>query len=993
MIGNRIARTLVGFVLLLMSPALSTAQTVAGVVRDTSAAVLPGVTVEASSPVLIEKSRTAVTDGEGQYKIVGLLPGSYVVTFTLTGFNTVKREGIEVSAGFTASVNIELRVGALEETITVSGAAPLVDVQNTRQQVVMRREVIDSLPTGKTAQNYAVLVPGVIAASAGSGPTAQDVGGSVGDRQVALRVNGSRGNEMPLLYDGMRYNNMLATPGGVHVIWTMNSAMVQEYTVEVGSLSAEAEASGVRQNSIPRQGGNGFTGSFFGTYSNDKFQSTSNVPDPTEATKTLRNWDFNPSIGGPFRQNKLWFYGSFRHWGQWEHPPGGYYDTHANPFAFTPDLTRPSVYELWNRSEDLRLTWQASAKHKFSLSADVVQRCQCHFTLTPTNTPDASKILISEPNGLYQTTWTAPLTGKLLFEAGFTAHPESFSIWTQPDIKYGTIPLTEQTTGVNFASGTGAQYRSYQQNMKASVSYVTGSHAFKVGFQDMMGWLRQAAWNIAPPVSYRLRNGIPNQLTEYAYPFDTRVDMSAYMGLFAQDQWTLKRITLNAGIRLDYLNASVPAQSYPARPLVPAVSYGAIQNVPDWKDINPRLGVAFDLFGKGKTAFKANVGRYVQATTDAYATAANPLTAVTAASRTWTDNGDFIPDCDLKTVQTNGECGPLSNVDFGKGIVRTTYDPDKLQGWGKRPSDWEFQAGLQHQVGSYVSVSGTYTRHSFGNAFVNDNLEVSPSDYSPFYVTVPDDPRLPNAGQRLGPFYDINPDKFGRATNFVTSAKNFGTITDVYNGVDGSVSVRLPRGALVQAGFSTGREVYDNCDVVGKVENGSGTVDLGKAGIPTPQVTNIGGVASPSLFGCHAEPALQTLVKLLGTYPLPWGFAASATYQNLPGPAIFATYTVSSSVIAPSLGRSLSAGSAATVSVPLLEQGQLYGDRVSQLDARLSKNFRFTTRRHINALLDFYNLFNVGPLLGVNSTYGPVWLKATALMPGRFIKFGVQMDF
>ena len=535
--------------------------------------------------------------------------------------------------------------------------------------------------------------------------------------------------------------------------------------------------------------------------------------------------------------------------------------------------------------------------------------------------------------------------------------------------------------------------------MKATMTYVTGSHAFKVGFQDMWGYLLQSAWNQpgSPPVAYRLNGGTPNLLTEYVFPYQTKSTMSSYLGLYAQDQWTVRRMTLNLGLRFDYLNAQVPAQSYPASPLVAARSYGAIENVPSWKDINPRMGVAYDLFGTGKTAIKASFGRYVQAVTTAYAAAVNPITASgTSATRTWTDrNGDFIADCDLKNVTPNGECGALSDVNFGKGIVNTTYDPAAMQGWGKRPYDWEVQTGIQHQLRAGMSVGATYTHHSFGNAIVNDNLLVKPSDYSPFYITVPNDPRLPNAGQQLGPFYDINPDKFGQVANVVTLAKNFGNVTDVYNGVDMSMSVQLPRGALIQGGFSTGREVYDNCDVVGKVDNATGTVDLGKGGINTPQITNISSVASPSAFGCHAAPAVQTLVKLLGSYPLPWwGLAPSATFQSLPGPAILANYTARSADIAASLGRSLSAGAAATATVPLLEQRQLYGPRINQLDVRLSKNFRFSSgRRHVTALLDFYNVLNVGPLLAVNTTYGPLWQTPAALLPGRFIKFGAQMDF
>jgi hypothetical protein len=251
---------LVGLFLTLMPGAVS-AQTgsIAGVVKDATGAVLPGVTVEAASPALIEKVRTGVTDGEGLYKIADLRPGTYSVTFTLPGFSTVKRDGIDLSAGFTASVNADLRIGAVEETITVSGAAPLVDVQNTRQQTVVNREVIDSIPTGRNPASYAALVPGVIAAGS-SGLSGQDVGGSTSDRTVFLIVHGSRGQASPLLYDGMRYNNMNGTPGGGHVIWAMNNAAVQEFTVEVGALSIEADSAGVWNNAIPKQGGNAFHG-------------------------------------------------------------------------------------------------------------------------------------------------------------------------------------------------------------------------------------------------------------------------------------------------------------------------------------------------------------------------------------------------------------------------------------------------------------------------------------------------------------------------------------------------------------------------------------------------------------------------------------------------------------------------------------------------------------------------------------------------------------
>jgi hypothetical protein len=311
MVGKRMMRaglTALACVMLLPAIALAQTATIAGVVKDTSGAVMPGVTVEAASPALIERVRAAVTDGAGQYKIVDLRPGTYAVTFTLTGFSTVKREGVELPAGFTATVNADLRIGALEETLTVSGSSPVVDVQNTRQQTNINRDVIDAIPAAKSAQSFAALVPGVVYVGNGG----SDVGGNMADRLPSLRAHGSRAIEMPLLYDGMRFNNMNATPGGGHVMWSMNTGAVQEYTVELGALSAEAEASGVRQNAIPKAGGNTFHGSIFGDITGKPLMSTSNVADPSKAAWNKTIFDFNPAFGGPIAQDKLWFWTTYR---------------------------------------------------------------------------------------------------------------------------------------------------------------------------------------------------------------------------------------------------------------------------------------------------------------------------------------------------------------------------------------------------------------------------------------------------------------------------------------------------------------------------------------------------------------------------------------------------------------------------------------------------------------------------------------------------------
>jgi len=985
---------------LLLLPALAMAQTgiIAGVVKDTSGAVMPGVNVEAASPALIEKVRAAVTDTAGQYKVVDLPPGTYTVTFTLVGFNAVKREGVELSAGFTANVNADLRVGTLEETITVSGQSPVIDVQNTRQQTTMARDVIDAIPAAKSPQSFAVLVPGVIAATA-TAPSAQDVGGTVSDRLPALIVHGSRSQEMPTLYDGMRVNNMNATPGGSHLMWSQNAGAVQEFTIEVGSLSAESDASGVRQNAIPKSGGNLFHGGVFSEATGSKFQSTSNVANP--ATQAFTNkvvWDLNPTQGGPVKVDKLWFFAAYRYWGTWEHPPGAYYDTHQNPTIYTPDLSRPAYNEVWSQSEDVRLTWQATPRNKFSFLGDDIERCWCHWNLSALRSPDASVVMHSYPNFVSQVTWNAPITNRLLIDAGYTYHPESWSSWPEPDLPWGTYARTDSLLGTSFgAFSTYVQHITRQYNGKFNVTYVTGSHAFKVGFQEMHGHRIIENWTLGQDITLGYRGGVPATVTEYAFPYNTDARSNAYDGLFVQDQWTRSRATLNLGLRLDILNASVPAQTYPDTPFVPARSFPEIKNAPNWKDFNPRIGIAYDLFGNGKTAVKANVGRFVQAVTTAYADNVTPIvTAVNNINRSWTDsNLNGVPDCDFKNMQANAECGKSNNLNFGGSGPATTYDPAFLNGWGKRPYDWEVQSGVQQQLREGVSLNVTYTRHWWGNFLVTDNVLVSPSDYTSYCVTAPTDARLPNGGgNQVCGFYDINPDKYGQVNNYITFSKNYGNQSDVYNGVDVSVATRIRGGVILQGGFNTGHEVWDNCGVVGKVDNpatSSLATDLARAGVNTPNLSNITGIGSPSSFGCHDAPPFQTQVKLSGSYPLPWwNLAASAAFQSVPGTQITASYSVPVATLTQALGRAPSSGSPATVQ--LIAPGTMYGDRVYQLDGRLSKTWR-VGRTRIQGQLNAYNLLNVGPVLAVNNTFGATYLNPTATLQGRMFKFGAQLDW
>src|SRR5688572_15985094 len=294
---------------LMLFPATSLAQQasgIAGTVRDTSGALIPGVTVEASSPALIEKVRVAITDSEGRYNIVDLRPGEYSVSFTLPGFKTLQREGIVLTAAFTATINVDLEVGAIEETITVTGETPLVDTQNVRRQTIVSDEMLDTLPTStKNANSVVALTLGLSGIADVAGIYATQLGNGTYHGKGGARTQ----------FDGMSVQNMTGNNG-----YILNTALVQEMTLQSSGISAEGNSEGILVNMIPKEGGNTFSGSLSGLYTNEDLASN-NLNDALRArgldtvNKPLKVYDATFALGGPIKRDKLWFFGSMREWG------------------------------------------------------------------------------------------------------------------------------------------------------------------------------------------------------------------------------------------------------------------------------------------------------------------------------------------------------------------------------------------------------------------------------------------------------------------------------------------------------------------------------------------------------------------------------------------------------------------------------------------------------------------------------------------------------
>jgi hypothetical protein len=963
---------------------------IAGVVRDTTGAVMPGVTVEVRSPALIEQVRTTTSDESGQYRFVDLRPGVYVVAFSLSGFNAVRRDGIELTTGFTATVNADLRVGDLQETVTVSGASPVVDVQNVIQQRVMTRDVLDALPTAKVYNALATLLPGSIASNvAGGGGAIGDIGGVYGDRQVQVTMHGSRPGDQKLHFNGMSFFGVENSQTGLQP----NDGIIQEMQIEVGAQSTETESGGVRLNIIPKEGGNRTTASLFGSYTNRNFQGSNYDADLAKrglkaVDQMKRIWDFNPTIGGPIVQDKLWYFAGYRHWGNDRYVGNNFYNLTRESLFYTPDLSRQAIDDNRNQDVNGRLTWQADQKNKFSVFTEPQYRTGVHWPITANLAPEAATFQPLNTPTFVQETWTRALSNRLFLDIGATQYGSDWATRpAEPGMTNQTIGVTEASTGYTYRGGVlpgfGArQNSSNQRNYRGALSYVTGTHALKVG--GSLYRLRGNTTVFGPDVRYVFNNQLPLQIAQTATPYSYVSNLHAMAALFAQDQWTRNRLTINLGLRFDYHNAGYPDETLGPGTLVPTrnLSIPAKSHLPLWKDVSPRLGVSYDVFGNGKTAVKASLSRFVATQTVAIAIAANPTAANTTGTRRWTDaNSNFVPDGDLTNLLANGELGALNNQLFGKGIGATVFTDEVANGFGVRTNNWEFSTNVQQELRANISLNAGYFRRAYGNLTATQNRAIGPADFDTYCVTAPVDSRLPNSGQQICDLWDVKPASFLKAPDVaIINANKTADVSEVYNGVDLTINARLPNRILLQGGLNAGHTVIDNCDLMAKaIQPGN------------PSNTAAGGSVvglNPSTRFCHISPKFLTQVKLQGSYPLPYNAQLAATFQSIAGPEILATRTFASAETT-NLGRPLSVGAA---NVQLITPGTLYGERTYQLDMRLSKRIS-AGRSRLDGILDVYNVLNTNPVLAHNNTYGANWLQPQVVMPARFFKLSARVSF
>jgi hypothetical protein len=1046
-----VMRTLVMVASVLLVPAAVYAQaTISGVVRDASGAVLPGVSVEASSPVLTEKVRAVVTDGTGQYRIVSLPPGTYTVTMALQGFNSVKREGVVLSGALTATIDVDLRVGSLEETVTVLGESPIVDVQSARRQQVIDGDVLQAIPTSRSYNNVLQLVPGVVA----------------GDGQVQLRpamllftAHGGSAEDGRLTVDGI---NTGASRGGAGVSgYIPDMQNTAEITFTISGNLGEAETGGPAMTVVPKSGGNALSGSFFLSGLNDSMQGTNfdakQLSVLAAPAKSLLLRDYQVSVGGPIKKDRLWYFFNHRRVDFADAQPGIFANKNAGDptkWTYVPDFSRQGRIDQRRSIYALRLTTQLTPRNKLSVFWDEQPQCSgaawsgddgCmsnkdgwiyggsqvngFFGAGP-NSPETGDYA-STHQKVQQAKYTAPVTNKLLLEAGFGTYISQWGYSERPGNPTKNLVRVQEQAAQTFdrsgnrvnaacdgclTVGGNLKYRSsnwptgyiFAHTWNAAASYVTGAHNLKFGYQGAFhrdddnlfptisnDSLMQFTFNTPCTAGVCPANPIATGVTIQSGVF-TRKVRTEYYAFYAQEQWTKDRLTLQGALRFDHAWSSFPEQQIGPSVTIPnAIVLPAQLGITGYNDISPRIGVAYDVFGNGKTSLKGNVGRYLHpASNQGRYINANPSELVsTITGRSWTDtNGNFSPDCDLlnglaQSPATTGSidtCGAWADPNFGRARPGTRLDDSILSGWGSRPHDWQFGVSVQQELLPRVSVEAGYYRRwwpIFGAADITDNTLTSAADYTRFGVVAPSDSRLPDGGgYQVGNIYNITQAANARGAESVQQAANeFGSYTRYWDGFDVTAQARLRNGLNLQGGTSTGRLVSDTCAPREAVPEG---------------ITNPSSLTTP--YCRQVEPMLTTF-KGIASFIIPRvDVNVAGTFSSRPGVPLSANVVYTNAdMLNPAratLGRALVGTPTGTITVNVVEPNTMFGDRIDQLDIRIGKILRFgRTRTNIN--LDIVNALNSNDNLAYSPTFGATRPAPTNVITARLFRLSAQFDF
>ncbi len=986
---------------LMLVPATAHAQSaINGVVKDTSGAILPGVTVEAASDVLIEKTRAVITDGQGAYRIVDLRPGKYVMTFTLPGFQTFRRDGLELPANFTATINADMKVGALEESVTVSGSSPVVDVSSNAKAQVLNREVLDAVPSARTIQSLGQLVVGVNLSS-------PDVGGSRAMQQTYFAVHGVGASGTMVTVDGLVTNG---TMGDGSVQAYHNEAMIQEAVYQTAGGSAETITGGLNMNLVPKDGGNRFSGGAKYAKSPSAWQGnnlTSGLKalGVTGVDKIANFFEYNIEQGGPIAKDRLWFYGAFRH-ARYDKPIANTFLTPAGvsyPVGYAACAAAPGTCEQGISDEKMdnpiaRLTWQVSPKTKLAVFNDRAMRLRGHAMTSLTDPRTASFLWHTPTFATGSAKVTSTLTPRLLLEGGLSFNRERYDTLFQEGIFaergtpawYANARKSDNSLGYVW-NAPGLQLGNYpdRYNIATSISYITGSHSVKVGFQDAFGPYRR--YNNTNADLYQVYNNlVPLQVSVYNTPLQVAEYLDANLGVYAQDSWRLNKLSINLGLRFDHVKQHVVGQGAQVGRFAASVPYGDI-TLPVWNDISPRTSLVYDVFGNGKTAIRGGFNKFMTAATTGFAQLYNP-TATTSQNLAWTDlNGDDIAQGERGCAYRTAGCEiDFTNLPTNFGVRSlANFDPSLT-----RPYQMAYNVGVSHEVLPGIAVTAEWFHSSFKNLIARNNVARTAADYTK--VTVYN----PYHGSPID-VYNISSAKAAAVSNVDS---NDSDLARTYNGLEINFNARLPHGGRVFGGTSTERTLSNSCSAAGNDPNLLQYCDQSQSGIPFLTSFKLAATYPLPWYGLTVSGSFQALAgNLLGTDALQYGvFTAGTGFAQPNGQSTFwqigraTTYTAATCKSAScTVGALVVPGlTPATINVPLIAPATEYAPRLNQVDLAVSKSFN---AGHVRILpkLDIFNALNSDDYTAVTSMQfaAATYQRPSTILQGRIIRIGVDVKW
>jgi hypothetical protein len=931
----------------------STTGSINGRVADSSGGVLPGVTVTVNSSSLMGV-QSRVTDASGNYRFPALPPGTYTVTFELPGFNTLKRENIQISMGFSAAVNVELAVASLQETVTVTGDAPVIDTTNTRVQQNFKLEALQGIPNSRDLWSLLAATPAVTM-------DRLDVGGDRAGTQSGYTAYGYSGQNR-VLVEGIN-----TTEGTSGAGFYVDYGSFEEVFLGTVGQGAEMPTPGVQSQMLGKSGGNKFQGEIYQDYENNSLQGA-NIPSDVlakgirEHSNELQAYhDFNLNVGGPIKKDKVWWYFSYRN-----QTTGVGQPNFVGPIAgksFNTNLWNPSGKATYQINQNNKLI----GYYQWGQKVQPNRLPQSSFTYT-----DLGQTLKQTSGSwIYKGEWNGTLSKNMYAEARYGVFGYYFPL------RANTTTTAFETFDTGKARLTGGdeneQTDRHRGQITGSVTYFKdgwgGSHNFKVGGEILnetgyYGYLQVASGNVRE----NFNNGAPQTVILYA-PTATAVggiqsgpngdllgvDKLNTYDAFINDQWSVGRATLNLGVRYDRYRNFTPDQkqlAYSFGPLnVPAATIPA-QTYATWNKIVPRLGITYDLAGDGKTVLKGNYGLFGFNPGVGISANGNPNASQKSVTYTWADAGACAGCIAGDGIYQPGEEGSLTASALA-GNIRV--DPNMFQ-----PTSTQATAYIERQL-----TEGVGARVGFVYFHVQDQTGTFQLDRPASAYTVPfnvvdkgPDNVTGTADDQNLTFRGIPKSQLANypTTQYVTNTPNDAT----YKTFEASLNKRLSHNYSLSGGFGyTWSNAYP---------------------LSYPNTPN----------GPFNYDFTRYSFKLSGTYNAPWGITISPLFRFQNGAPYARTLSVSAPASCNCTFSAARASSLTNTTVYTTPYGAYRQDNVGDLDVRVEKTVNFGHVAKVRLFLDVYNLTNAYAAQTINVTTGPSFQNPTSILAPRTGRVGFR---